>query len=248
MNNKWILLSALAMTGFANAAASEFSLGLGIGHQDSIYRGVEAKTNGLPFATYKNGNFFFRGLEAGYYLGDTTNSPLKFGILGRYRIAGYDSGDSDYLRGMSDRKSTFEAGLMATYETVYGQFAAAAMGDIADKHDGYELSLGWNKPYFLDRHIILTPQLGASWRSSDFNNYYFGVTRQERNVALNRRAYNPGSGFVYSAGLSATYIINQNNMLILGTTYDRYGSEIKNSPIVSGSSTWETGLVYSYKF
>ncbi len=248
MNNKWILLSALAITGAANAAQPDLSLGLGIGHQDSIYRGIDSKTSGLPFVAYKNGNFFVRGLEAGYYFGDTTQSPLKFGALVRYRVAGYDADDSDFLFGMSDRKSTLEAGLMASYETVYGQFGAAALGDIADKHDGYELSMGWNKPYFLDRHLILTPQLGVSWRSSDFNNYYFGVTNQERNVALNRNAYKPGSGFVYSAGVSATYIINQNNMLILGTTYDRYGSEVKKSPIVSGSSTWETGLVYSYRF
>jgi outer membrane protein len=249
MRTTWMLIPALVMTGLTSAAIaqeeSSFRLGLAVGHQSSIYRDVDGENTALPFVAYNNGNFFIRGPEAGYFFyGD--ESSLRIGGLVRYRMGGYDAGDSDYLTGMDDREGTLEAGVIATYPTAFGKFSAAALTDVANKHDGYELILGWNKPLFLSDNWILTPQTNLSYRSDHLNDYYVGVTEEESRWY--RPAYKAKGGYAYSAGVSLTYIINKNNMLILGSTVEGYDSNVTDSPIVAKNGRVRTGLVYSYQF
>lgn len=239
-------ISLAVMTNIAIAQEqSSFGVGLALGHSESLYRDMDDKSGALPYINYKNGNFFIRGLETGYFFfGD--ESSLQIGGLLRYRADGYDADDSDFMAGMDDRDNAVEGGLIATYPTMFGNFSVAALTDLSNKHEGYQLSADWFKPISLSDKWILTPKAGLSYHSDDLNNYYYGVKESE--ATAGRAAYEAGAGFTYSAGLSLTYLINQQHRLILGMTYKGYDNEVTDSSIVDASSTFNTGLIYSYKF
>ena len=249
MRSVQLTITAISFAVMANLAIaqeqSSFGVGLALGHSESIYRDMDDKSGALPYINYKNGNFFVRGLKTGYFFfGD--ESSVRIGALARLRADGYDAGDSDFMAGMEDRDHTVEGGLIATYPTRFGSFSMAALADLAGKHDGYELAVEWFKPVSLSQSWILTPEVGLSYNSANLNDYYYGVRTSEATAA--RAAYEADAGFSYNAGLSLTYLINQQHMLILGMTYKGYDSAVTDSSIVDKSSTFNTGLVYSYKF
>jgi hypothetical protein len=57
----------------------------------------------------------------GYHLVKQNNLTLS--LLSSYRMAGYDSGDSDFFRGMADRDGTLEAELQVFLSTSLGQLS-----------------------------------------------------------------------------------------------------------------------------
>ncbi|CAM3802514.1 MipA/OmpV family protein [Parendozoicomonas haliclonae] len=223
---------------------SSLSLGLGVGHEKSIYKGVDSETNGIPLVMYENGNFYLRGPEVGYTFFES--SPVKIDAVVRYRMDGYDDKDSDDLRGMEDRDGTVEGGLTASVETGLGEWSIEAFGDAASTHDGYELELGWEKPYDLNKNWSIIPAASISYLSADLADYYYGVTAKEATVR--RAAYTVDSDYVWELGLSALYKIDRNQIVRFAISYENYGSEIADSPIVDSDNSSRIGLVYAYRF
>lgn len=243
------LLALLVASTFASGAMSEesdssFALGLGIGYETSVYKGIDAKATALPLILYENGGFYVRGPELGYFF--FNDNAFKIGPAVRYKMDGYDAGDSDDLTGMDDRDGTVEAGIVASYATNYGDWSMAAFADAGGTHDGYQIDLGWENQFRLNENWALIPEASVSYGSADRNNYYFGVTAKEANA--NRAAYESGGDFSYEVGLSAQYMIDRNQMVRIGVSYEGYGSKISDSLIVDKSHSSKAGVVYVYRF
>lgn len=248
MRTTTIMLPFLLGVGFVSQVQaneeSEFILGLGIGSGKSIYKGVGTETDIIPLFAYQNESFYIQGPEVGYHF--IENGPLTFSALASYRLEGYESGDSRDLKGMDKRKGAFELGVSASYETDIGDWSMAALTDISNEHDGYEIALGWEKRMELTPRWSLTPGASISYRSKDLNNYYYGVKNSE--ATASRAAYTADSGTVFELGVSADYMIDPQQMVRFGASYQNFGSEISDSSIVEKDNTYQVSAAYIYRF
>jgi len=247
-NTTVIVPLLLMMSGVSHVQAeteeSELMLGLGVSVEDSIYKGVGKETDVLPLFAYEKGNFFIQGPSLGYHLFETEN--VQISALAEYRMDGYDAKDSADLTGMADRKGAFELGVSAAYENHWGEWSATLLADVSNEHDGYELALGWEQRMELSQRWALTPEASLSYRSDDLNNYYYGVTAAE--ATAQRAAYVSDAGMVYEVGLNADYMIDQQQQIRVGASYQSFGDEISNSSIVEDDSSYAVQAIYLYRF
>lgn len=257
-----VLLRRLCMTAaavfiFQSAQADEFAvntgepsltLGLGALYKDKPYRGFDSseKTSLVPLVMYEGDNFFARGGSLGWKF--VTQSPWEVAVVGEFLGDGYESGDSNYLRGMSDRDPSFGLGGHVIWKPTDLGLKLTAVTDVAGNSEGsqvrgemfYTMSSGpWH----------LKPMAAVVWQSEDYNNYYYGVKAREAIPGIGRFAYSADSDFNYRLG--ATLVYRQNNspwMFLLGARYDFLGDEIDDSPIVSEDTELTAVAGFGYSF
>ena len=82
-----------------------------------------------------------------------------------------------------DRDYAIELGLEMLTDGNWGQLQLTAFHDVSNTHEGYELyadySYGWRR-----QRLYIEPSFGASYKSADLNNYYWGVTEAEAGVIV----------------------------------------------------------------
>jgi len=239
-----LLVAGTAVAGADHDDDSSLALGLGVAYEESIYTGVDNDTTLLPMVAWESGNFYIRGPELGYHI--INRDEFQLSTLLNYRTEGYEASDSTALRGMAERKGAYELGLEASLENELGEWSATALADISGEHKGYELELAWKQRLELSQRWALTPEAAISYRSGDLNNYYFGVEASEATV--DRAAYTAGGGITYELGLSADYMIDQQQQLRFGASYQAYGSEISDSSIVDSDNSFGVHALYLYRF
>lgn len=247
MKNKALLPLALAIGFVSTAQANDESslmLGLGIGSGESIYKGVKDETSVIPVFAYENGSFFVHGPELGYNF--IESEELRVAAILRYRMEGFEAKDSTFLTGMAERKGALELGISASYETEYGDLSATFATDVSSEHKGHELKLGWENRIRLSSNWSVTPEASISYRSDDLNNYYFGVKESE--ATATRAAYKADSGVIYAVGVNADYMLDQQQMIRFGVSYQNFGSEISDSSIVEDDSSVSLSAMYIYRF
>ncbi|CAM3422693.1 MipA/OmpV family protein [Parendozoicomonas haliclonae] len=240
------LALAAGLSASAMAADSEYNaaVGIGLGYEDSAYKGMDSETKVIPFFLYERGNFFVKGFEAGYKV--INNTSFDISVRARLAQEGYDASDSDFLEGMEDRDPAAELGLAATYATDMGKWTVAGWADMSDKHNGYALDMDWEKSFRINQNWSIAPQAGISLRNGQLNDYYYGVEKHEAKGT--RTEYNAGSGAIFKAGLSATYVMDPNQMIRIGTTFKSYSDEIADSSIVEDDTSLQANLIYVYAF
>jgi outer membrane protein len=234
----------------ASTGSRPFTLGLGILYKDKPYRGYDSseKSNAVPLIMYEGENFFVRGGSLGWKFVST--SPWEVAVVGEYLADGYESSDSNYLRGMDDRDPSFGLGGHVVWKPTDLGFKLAAVTDVTDNSDGtqvrgemfYTMNSGpWH----------LRPMAGVIWQDEDYNDYYYGVKNnaKEVNTSIGRTAYSADSDFNYRLG--ATLIYQQKEspwMFLVGARYDFLGDEISDSPIVSEDSELTAVAGFGYTF
>src|SRR5690606_15364980 len=80
-----------------------------------------------------------------------------------------------------DRDYAFEAGLELLSDGDWGFLQAAVHHDISNTHDGYEVYFNYGRSFRRQRWFF-EPSLGASYKSADMNDYYWGVRPEEANI------------------------------------------------------------------
>lgn len=238
------LIASLSATSAMASDDFEFGLGLGVASGKSPYTGVGTETSALPIIMVDKGNFHWFGATMSYDL--YASDQMSFSVLGQYRGEGFEASDSTALAGMSEREGAFEMGLGAEFYSNYGTWSAEVLTDVSGTHEGYEVALGWSQDYQLSQKWTLSPNLGVSYRSDKLNDYYFGVNANE--ATATRAAYDAGSGLITSVGLDARYMIDQQQMIMMGISVESYSSDIKDSPIVERNNSTGLMLGYLYRF
>lgn len=247
--------AVLAMSVSYTALADEFSVstgsrpisaGLGILYKDKPYRGYDSdeKTNLVPVILYEGESFFVRGSSLGWKF--IANNGLEFAAVGEYLADGYDSSDSDYLRGMSDRDPSFGVGAHVIWNPDALGFKMSAVTDVTDNSDGQQVR---GEVFYKYRtgDWMFKPSAGFVWQSDDYNDYYYGVKNSE--VRLGRPAYSANDDFNYRLGAVAVYQQKTSPWLFAGgLRYDILGDEITDSPIVSEDEEMTAFIGFAYQF
>lgn len=221
-----------------------FSAGLSVTHLSSAYD-ADAQTIVLPQAFYDNNRVYIEGAEAGFYPYKDNRHHLRAGIS--YDGRSFDPEDAyGHLSQLDERKSSALAHISYMYLSPYGGLRAKATTDLLDKHGGQTLSLAHVSRFTKDTWTIY-PTFGATWRSEDYNNYYYGVSNAEslRSGVAAYQAKSSWSPFVsatvnYQATPSISLFVNQNIEWLSDTQ--------KDSPMTSDDIESRTRVGFNYQF
>ena len=128
-----------------------------------------------------------------------------------------------------DRDYAVELGVEMLTDGSWGALQFSAFHDVSGTHDGFELyanySYGWRR-----QRLYIEPSIGASYKSSDLNNYYWGVTDVEAGVVV--APYEAEAGLNWNTRLMVGYQLSRNWGLSLVAEYERINDEAAGSPIV----------------
>jgi outer membrane protein len=128
-----------------------------------------------------------------------------------------------------DRDYAVELGVEMLTDGPWGALQFTAFHDISGTHEGFELyadySFGWR-----NQRLYIEPSVGASYKSADLNNYYWGVTEDEAGVVV--LPYEAGAGVNWHARLMLGYQLTRHWSLSLVAEYERLNDEAAASPIV----------------
>lgn len=223
-------------------------LGAGVVYRDKVYKGYDddEKAQAIPLVLWENDTFFVRATSVGWKL--VANETWEVAAIGEFHGDGYDSSDSDFLNGMSDRDQSFNAGAQLTWKMDNGfGLRGTWVADVSNEHDGYQTR---GEGFYVHRAGNWAFRGAASvvYTSDDWVDYYFGVRPGE--AIPNVRPQYSGDGEVNYRG-SAVALWNPGGskwQIVGGAIFDAYGDEIDDSPIVDDSTMFTGFLALGYRF
>lgn len=204
--------------------------GLGVAVLPKTSGSDEFRVLALPIINANYGDrFYINALQAGVWLLDSEDKRLRFGLAAQARI-GWDAEDGKLTKGMRDRDFSFDIGPALRWQTDYGTFNAQLGFDAGGASNGQTIDLQYIKNLVRETKFKLNGSVGLTWNNDKFNDYYFGVGRNE--TAPFRPAYDAGSGIEYRVGLNGSYAIGKESFLLFGGSVTRLSNEQADSPIV----------------
>jgi outer membrane protein len=237
-------------TGEGKPETSSWGVGLAAVSAQQAYKGTNRDTTALPILSFENRylKLSVQTLEIklpGLELGDSQR--LNFGVVARlFGGGGYEAGDSPFLAGMAQRRSSVWVGPRAEWKTALADVKLELLGDASGNSKGRRVLLGVERKWVLGPSVVLVPQVGAEWVDRKYVDYYFGVRAGEATAA--RAAYAGEAAVNAEIGLTGIYAFDRNNLLTLNVSVKSLGDEIKSSPIVDRSTENRVLLAYTYRF
>lgn len=246
----FVIISTAALAIGAHAKSlpinpdATFSAGLSVTHLSSAYD-ADAQITVLPQAFYDNNRVYIEGAEAGFYPYKDNHHHLRAGVS--YDGRSFDPKDAQgNLSQLDERKSSALAHISYMYISPYGGLRAKATTDLLDKHGGQTLSLAHVSKFTKDAWTLY-PTFGVTWRSQDYNNYYYGVSDAEsaRSGVAAYEAKSSWSPFVsatlnYQATPSVSVFLNQN--------FEWLSNTQKDSPMTNDDLESRTRIGFNYQF
>lgn len=144
-----------------------------------------------------------------------------------------------------DRDYAIELGIEMLTGGPWGALQLTAFHDVSGTHEGYELyadySYGWR-----NQRLYIEPSVGASYKSAELNNYYWGVTEGEAGVVV--LPYQAGAGVNWHARLMFGYQLTRHWALSLVAEYERLNDQAAASPIVEEDKVlgWFAGVSFRF--
>ena len=251
---KKVIILAFFISTYIFAEENSLKAGIGGFFRKDIYK-FENKNEfyPVPALSLVYDNFYFIApLEAGYhfYKGD----DLRITGFGRYSLfTGYNHDDfKDNLKNMDNRDDDLHLGLRARYSVgpTRFTFTANVSSDVINKSNGTLASLEMTQPIPIGKKTLLFPFIAGQYLSSNYVDYYFGVTDNESKKLDNTNSYNPNSSYKLSTGIKGMSNVTENIDIVFSGEYNHYGSEIQNSPLTRGSDNYSIlfGINYKFKF
>lgn len=223
-------------------------VGAALAYKGKPYKGYDDDEQwaAAPLVIYEGEHFFFRGTSTGWKF--INQDDFEFDVRVEARLDGYDSHDSNALRGMDDRDPSVDGGLGMTWRPGGGplSFDLVAVGDLGDKSDGYEVRAGGS---YVVHNGSWATRLGAFvvYDSDDMVDYYYGVKQSE--AIPGRPAYSPDGEAIFRVQALTAYRFSESRwMAYFGGRYDFLGDEITDSPIVGDDYQYilMTGFTYTF--
>ena len=127
------------------------------------------------------------------------------------------------------RDYAIEVGFETLFDGDWGGATVHAFQDVSGTHDGYEIGVQYD--YRLTRgRFSIAPTVGVEYKSQSLNDYYWGVHKDEANLAL--AEYHADAGFGWQAGLRTNYYVSKNLRVALSANYERLQKSVAESPLV----------------
>ena len=240
------LVSAFTLLSSLPVAAADYALGAGVHFDRREYKGVDVEVLPAPILHAETEHFYLHGLEAGAYLVKTPKHAVMLGVS--YMPLEFDASDSDdhRMKRLDDRDASAFANLSYAYRGEWLGFDAKISGDILGKSDGFLADFSVFKRFEVAR-IGITPVLGVTWSSENFNDYYYGISGRE-SAKSGLKAYDADSTVSGYGRVLFDYSFNEHLSLWLEGSVHCLGSEIKDSPMVDQSTRLGFGGGINWRF
>lgn len=222
-------------------------LGVGLGFiaQTSPYRHVTGGVyRTIPAIVYTGERLQIYGPRIQFGLAGS--GKLRLAATGSYRFGAYEEDESDFLRGMGDRKDTFMAGMALNVELPGGVGLSTGYAhDLLDEIGGGEGNIKIDKSFQMGV-FRFSPQFGLNWLSSELANHDFGVPASR--AKPDRPAYKLDSIINVEGGVGMSIEVTRDWLVILNTRVEFFDNDVTGSPIVSDKYIVKGLAVINYVF
>ena len=172
-----------------------------------------ARLTGSLVARFNSDRVFFGRTDTRFVSVDTAGAPLAEATL----------------FSVPDRDFAIELGVELLSDVGWGQLQASAFHDVSDTHGGYELFIDYSRGW-RNQRWYLEPSIGASYKSEDLNDYYWGVAPDEANDVLPE--YRVAAGLNWHGRIVLSYQLSRQWQFSMVAEYERLNAEAAASPLV----------------
>lgn len=228
------------------AEAGEWSLGAGATIGSSEYKDTDPRVFPFPIVGYEGERFYIRGLTAGMHVWKDEMNELSVNI--GYLPMEFDASESDdaAMRRLDDRDSTMLAGVSYKLTTPWGIGRFNLSGDVLGVNDGFLADAAYLYRFDFSP-LTLTPGVGVTWTSEDYNDYYYGISnRESRKSGLNE--YQADDAVSPYLELTANLELFEHLDLFLSGRAVFLDEEITDSPMVDDDVKYSLGTGVSWRF
>ena len=208
----------------------------------SPYRGAGTRRDFIPMYLYEGDLVSLRSNSVGLKFGPSRERRIELFL--RHRFEGTPTDEIPAaLAGIARREPGIDAGIGGSFGGAWGIAYAELLQDVSTASEGSELRLGYKYPWRRGR-LSLRPYVTLAVRSSELNDYYYGVRSEEARAG--RPAYEAQSGTALEAGVVATYQLEGRWRLLAGAALTRLPGTAARSPIVErrDNTTFTLGALY----
>lgn len=250
MKKAIFLLGAILTIGttlMAENNGNKWGVGVGMGYSTKIHKIEDAKAFPTPLLDIEYNDFYVKGISVGYnlYKNDAFTMSLfldpmvGFAVKSKDMKSGYNNIDDRDTQVMFGAKAEINTGIRDVRTTV--SFQGGKDGGTG-KWSLYRA--------FKAEKLTITPSVHVAYYTSDFTDYYFGVSSGEasRNTNINNKSYKADGAASMGMALTGEYNFNERLSLMVFLGVERFSDEIKNSPIVENDVIFMTGLGARYYF
>ncbi|SFB21212.1 outer membrane protein [Collimonas sp. OK607] len=234
---------AFSQTTDTKDGSGQWSLGFGAAVIDKAYRDFNREVQPLPVASYEN-----KWISASIPTFDVklySNDSFSFRLRARWAGDGYEASDSPALVGMDKRKSSIWAGGAVIWKTDFANISGEVLSDAMGNSKGMRAKVQIDRRFAAGK-FGFTPRLAAEWVDDKYVDYYYGVRQSE---AQTGRAFYDGKATTnLQIGLRMDYTLARHHTMFLDVGATRFGSTVKDSPLVDKANQTSLALGYVYRF
>ncbi len=234
----------------ADEKKQKVTIGAGPYIQSQPYKDVSDIIIPSPVVFFDNGVVYIRWSRAGvYFLGEKNDDyAWGFSITGQPRPNNYKPSDSTTLTGLSEKKSSLEAGLAFSAKIGDSYIESMLLTDILDRYEswifktevGYDFTLG---------DFSLYPSLIFIYQSAEFINYYYGISQEDSTTSA-YDIYTADNGLQLGFQTYIKYPFSDKLSALINLRYDRLSKEATASPIVQDDYIYSglVSLIYTFEY
>jgi outer membrane protein len=146
---------------------------------------------------------------------------------------------------LPEREGSIQAGLEFLYENELGIFHSQWSKDVSSTHDGQSFFMSYSNQHQL-LSATLSYSIGVNYFDRSFVSYYYGVESDEANDLFS--AYSPKNSINSFVKLGFSKPIQENLSAYTFFVYEKFGSSIKQSPLINQNSTSSAFIGFYYRF
>ena len=223
-----------------------FNLGIGATVTTSEYRGVERLGTALPLLGYEGDRLYLRGLSGGVHVfkNEYHEFNVQLSYLPQHFYASWS--DSSAMNKLDDRYSSAMAGINYRLRTDLGVLAATISTDALGVNNGVMADASYSYPIRF-ASLSLIPTLGVQWTDVNYNDYYYGVSKNEAQ-ASGLSHYSPQAALAPYGELTLRVGLSDSWSAFVSGKALFLGEEVSNSPMVERSSKYSLSGGFLYAF
>jgi outer membrane protein len=248
---KILIFFLITISLIASEKKQKLTIGLGLYTQTQPYKDADAIMLPSPVVFYDDGLFYVRWSRVGvYFLGEKKDDYLwGFSLTAQPRTLGYKSKDTKYLKGLDEKKNTFEGGLAFSgmYKSYYIEIMA--LEDLLGRYNSWVIrgELGYDKIKIGD--FSFYPSIVLLYQSSKLINYYYGISLDDAKSSGYKR-YSANNGLEVGVQTYIKYPLTKKLSTLINIRLDKLSSEATNSPIVHDNYIFSSlvSLIYTFEY
>jgi len=234
----------------ANDKKQKITIGAGPYIQTQPYKDVSDIIIPSPVIFFDNGIFYIRWSRAGvYFLGEKNEDyAWGFSLTAQPRPNYYKPDDSETLNGMSEKKSSVEAGLAFSAKIDDSYIESMLLTDVLGRYDSWIFKTEIGHDFEVGKFSFF-PSLILIYQSSEFLNYYYGVSKKDV-LNSSHDEYITDDGWQLGLQTYIKYPFTKKLAALINLRADRLSSQATKSPIVEDDSIYSglVSLIYTFEY